>query len=53
MAAMLELEKVALDTLYIASGYMMYELYRGTSLTRKHNPSGPCSRPVPRALWLS
>jgi len=28
-------------------------LYKGTSLTRKHPPLGPYSRPMPRALWKS
>ena len=27
--------------------------YRGTSLIRKRLPVGPCSSPMPRALWWS
>ena len=28
-------------------------VYRGTSLIRNSPPLGPCSRPMPRALWWS
>jgi len=28
-------------------------LYKGTSLIRKHHPIGPYSRPMLRALWWS
>ena len=33
-------------------GVLRHEVYRGASLLSKRLLLGPCSRPMPRALWL-